>query len=51
MQAQTALSPTVCLLTSNPLTIAECQGLLYLANYTLRVKRTESADEPNRYNW
>ena len=47
MQAQTALSPTVCLLTSNPLTIAECQGLLYVANYTLRVKRTESADEPS----
>ena len=41
MHVQTAPSPTVCLLTSNPLTIAECQGLLYLADYTLRVKRIE----------
>jgi DNA-binding NarL/FixJ family response regulator len=41
MQAQTALSPAVCLLTSNPLTIAECQELLYLADYTMRVKRIE----------
>lgn len=38
-----APSPTVCLLSSNPLTIAECQGLLYLANYSLRVKRSEAA--------
>jgi DNA-binding NarL/FixJ family response regulator len=43
MHVQTA--PTVCLLTSNPLTIAECQGLLYLADYTLRVKRTETGDD------
>lgn len=45
MHVQTAPSPTVCLLTSNPLTIAECQGLLYLADYTLRVKRTETGDD------
>jgi DNA-binding NarL/FixJ family response regulator len=45
MHVQTAPSPTVCLLTSDPLTIAECQGLLYLANYTLRVKRSDSADD------
>jgi DNA-binding NarL/FixJ family response regulator len=41
MHVQTAPSPTVCLLTSNPLTIAECQGVLYLADCTLRVKRIE----------
>lgn len=45
MHVQTAPSPTVCLLTSNALTIAECQGLLYLADYTLRVKRTENGDD------
>jgi DNA-binding NarL/FixJ family response regulator len=44
MHVQSAPSPTVCLLTSNPLTIAECQGLLYLADYTLRVKRIELGD-------
>lgn len=44
MHVQTATSPAVCLLTSNPLTIAECQGLLYLADYTLRVKRIEIGD-------
>lgn len=43
MQVEMAPSPTVCLLSSNPLTIAECQGLLYLANYSLRVKRSEAA--------
>lgn len=45
MHVQTAPSPTVCLLSSNPLTIAECQGLLYLANYTLRVKRSDSSED------
>ncbi len=45
MHVQTAPSPTVCLLTSNPLTIAECQGLLYLADYTLRVKRIELGEQ------
>jgi len=44
MQVQPAPSPTICLLTANPLTIAECQGLLYLADYTLRVKRIELGD-------
>ncbi len=44
MQAQTAPAPSICLLTSNPLTIAECQGLLYLADYTLRVKRIEPGE-------
>ena len=45
MHVQTAPSPAVCLLTSNPLTIAECQGLLYLADYTLRVKRIELGEQ------
>ncbi len=44
MHVQVAPSPTVCLLSSDPLTIAECQGVLYLANYTLRVIRTDSKD-------
>jgi DNA-binding NarL/FixJ family response regulator len=42
MHVQAAPSPTVCLLSSNPLTIAECQGVLYLANYALRVNRAET---------
>lgn len=50
MHAQAALSPTICLFSSDPITISECQGALYLANYSLRVKRTdnaESADLPS----
>ncbi len=41
MQAQPAPAPSVCLLTSNALTIADFQGALYLANYALRVKRSD----------
>ena len=41
MQGQATPSPTVCLLSSDPLIVSECQGLLYLANYGLRVTRME----------
>jgi DNA-binding NarL/FixJ family response regulator len=47
MHVQAAPSPTVCLVASDPLTIAECQGLLYLADYTLRVRRSDAGEEPN----
>lgn len=50
MHLQAAPSPTICLFSSDPITISECQGALYLANYSLRVKRTdnpESADLPS----
>ncbi|MDT8068410.1 MAG: LuxR C-terminal-related transcriptional regulator [Terriglobia bacterium] len=45
MHAQAASSPTVCLLSSDPITISECQGVLYLANYSLRVKRMDAGAE------
>lgn len=45
MQDHPAHAPTVCLLSNNPLTVAECQGVLYLADYTLRVKRMDSPAE------
>ncbi len=45
MHVQVAPSPSLCLLTSNPLTIAECQGLMYLANYSLRVKKTDTPED------
>jgi DNA-binding NarL/FixJ family response regulator len=44
MHLQAAPSPTVCLFSSNPITISECQGVLYLANYTLRIKRTDDGN-------
>ena len=44
MHAQAASSPTICLFSSDPITISECQGALYLANYSLRVKRTDGAE-------
>jgi DNA-binding NarL/FixJ family response regulator len=47
MHVQAAPSPTVCLVASDPLTIAECQGLLYLADYTLRVRRSDASEEAN----
>jgi len=50
MHVQVAPSPTICLFSSDPITISECQGALYLANYSLRVKRTdtlESGDLPS----
>jgi DNA-binding NarL/FixJ family response regulator len=45
MHVQAAPSPVICLFSSDPITISECQGVLYLANYTLRVKRTDVAIE------
>lgn len=44
MYAESAPSPTICLLSSDPITISECQGALYLANFSLRVKRTNGPD-------
>lgn len=44
MYAETAPSPAICLLSSDPITISECQGALYLANFSLRVKRTDNAE-------
>ncbi|HEU5402967.1 MAG TPA: LuxR C-terminal-related transcriptional regulator [Terriglobales bacterium] len=44
MHVQAAPSPTICLFSSDPITISECQGALYLANYSLRVKRTDNAE-------
>lgn len=45
MHVQVAPSPTICLFSSDPITISECQGVLYLANYSLRVKRVDNAVE------
>ncbi len=44
MHVQAAPSPTICLFSSDPITISECQGALYLANYSLRVKRADNAE-------
>ncbi len=44
MHVQAAPSPTICLFSSDPITISECQGVLYLANYSLRVKRADTAE-------
>lgn len=44
MHVQPAPSPAICLFSSDPITIAECQGALYLANYSLRVKRTDTGE-------
>lgn len=44
MHVQAAPSPAICLFSSDPITISECQGALYLANYSLRVKRLDTAD-------
>ncbi len=44
MYGETAPSPAICLLSSDPITISECQGALYLANFSLRVKRTGAAE-------
>jgi DNA-binding NarL/FixJ family response regulator len=44
MYAESAPSPTICLLASDPITISECQGALYLANFSLRVKQSNSAE-------
>lgn len=41
MQAQPAQAPSVCLLSNNALTVSDFQGVLYLANYPLRVKRSD----------
>lgn len=46
MHVQSAPSPAICLFSSDPITISECQGALYLANYSLRVKRVDNGAEP-----
>ena len=44
MHVPASPSPSICLFSSDPITISECQGALYLANYSLRVKRTDNAE-------
>ena len=44
MHVESAPSPTICLLSSDPIAISECQGALYLANFRLRVRRTDTTE-------